>query len=48
VPRRARIFVAGASYHVYCRVARGERAFVDDAVAERFVATLETVKPSTV
>jgi REP element-mobilizing transposase RayT len=29
---------------VYCRAARGERPFVDDAVAEGFVATLETVK----
>jgi REP element-mobilizing transposase RayT len=44
VPRKPRLFVAGATYHVYCRAARGERPFVDDAVAEGFVATLETVK----
>jgi putative transposase len=44
VPRKPRVFVAGATYHVYCRVARGERPFADDAVAGAFVATLETVK----
>jgi REP element-mobilizing transposase RayT len=44
VPRKPRIFVAGAAYHVYCRVARGERPFVDEAVAGTFVATVEAVK----
>jgi REP element-mobilizing transposase RayT len=44
VPRKARIFVAGATYHVYCRVARGERPFAEEAVAGAFVATVETVK----
>jgi len=44
VPRKPRIFVAGGTYHVYCRVARGERPFVDEAVARGFVATLDTVK----
>jgi len=24
MPRRVRVFVSGALYHVYCRVARGE------------------------
>ena len=44
MPRTRRIFVAGAAYHVYCRVARGERPFVDEAVAGTFVATVEAVK----
>jgi putative transposase len=44
VPRTPRIFVAGATYHVYCRVARGERPFVDSAVAGTFVATVGAVK----
>jgi REP element-mobilizing transposase RayT len=44
MPRTPRIFVAGAAYHVYCRVARGERPFVDEAVAGTFVATVEAVK----
>ena len=25
VPRKPRVFVAGGTYHVHCRVARGER-----------------------
>ena len=29
MPRRARVFVSGAVYHVCCRVARGERVFPD-------------------
>jgi hypothetical protein len=27
MPRRPRVFVSGAVYHVYCRVARGEPVF---------------------
>lgn len=44
MPRKPRVFVAGGTYHVYCRVARGERPFVDETVAAAFVATLGTVK----
>lgn len=29
MPRRPRLFVPGAIYHVYCRVARGETVFDD-------------------
>ncbi len=44
MPRRPRIFVAGGTYHVYCRAARGERPFVDEAVADAFVSMLAVVK----
>jgi putative transposase len=44
VPRKPRIFVAGGTYHVYCRVARGERPFVDKTVAGAFVSMLADVK----
>ena len=44
VPRKPRIFVAGGTYHVYCRAARGERPFVDEAVAGLFVSMLGAVK----
>ena len=27
MPRKPRLFVSGATYHVYCRVARGEFVF---------------------
>jgi REP element-mobilizing transposase RayT len=44
MPRKPRIFVAGGTYHVYCRVARGERPFVDQTVAGTFVSILAAVK----
>jgi REP element-mobilizing transposase RayT len=37
VPRRARIFVPGGIYHVYCRVARGERVFAQSVAVARWV-----------
>lgn len=36
MPRRARLFVSGAIYHVYCRVARGEFVFDDEVEARQF------------
>ena len=47
MPRKPRIFVAGGTYHVYCRVARGERPFVNEAVAVTFVSTVEVVNIGT-
>jgi REP element-mobilizing transposase RayT len=44
MPRKPRVFVAGGTYHVYCRVARGERPFVNEAVAGTFVSTVAAVK----
>ncbi len=44
MPRKPRIFVAGGTYHVYCRVARGERPFVDEAIAGTFVSMVAAVK----
>ena len=44
MPRKPRIFVAGGTYHVCCRVVRGERPFVDEAVAGAFVSMLTAVK----
>ena len=35
--RKPRLFVSGATYHVYCRVARGEFVFDDPHEAEEFV-----------
>ena len=32
--RKPRLFVSGATYHVYCRVARGEFVFDDPHEAE--------------
>jgi REP element-mobilizing transposase RayT len=44
MPRRPRVFVDGATYHVYCRVARGEPVFRDQLEAGALVETLATVK----
>ena len=33
MPRRPRLFIPGAIYHVYCRVARGELVFDEPATA---------------
>ena len=37
MPRKPRLFVPDATYHVYCRVARGEFVFEDPFEAEAFV-----------
>jgi hypothetical protein len=34
MPRKTRLFVPGATYHVYCRVARGEFVFENPDNAE--------------
>lgn len=44
MPRRARVFVAGAIYHVYCRTARREPVFADSSEAAKFVEILRKVK----
>ncbi len=44
MPRRARVFVAGATYHVYCRTARGEAAFAEPAEAGALVEVIREVK----
>jgi REP element-mobilizing transposase RayT len=44
MPRKPRLFLPGAIYHVYCRVARGEFVFDDDFEAIEFVETLRRVK----
>lgn len=43
MPRKPRLFVSGATYHLYCRVARGEFAFDDPYEAEEFVETVRHV-----
>jgi len=43
VPRAGRVFFDGAVYHVYNRLARGERVFEADEAAERFVELLREV-----
>ena len=44
MPRHPRLFIPGATYHVYCRVARGEFVFDDDYEAQKFVETLREVR----
>ena len=44
MPRHPRLFIPGAIYHVYCRVARGEFVFDDEGEALEFVDTLCTVR----
>jgi REP element-mobilizing transposase RayT len=44
MPRHSRPFIPGATYHVYCRVARGEFVFDDDVEAIEFVETLREVR----
>jgi REP element-mobilizing transposase RayT len=41
--RKPRLFVPEATYHVYCRVARGEFVFDESCEAERFVETVRQV-----
>lgn len=43
MPRAERVFFDGAVYHVYNRLARGERVFAQDEAAERFVDLLREV-----
>jgi len=44
MPRRPRLFIPGGTYHVYCRVARGEFVFDETLEAEAFVATANNVR----
>jgi putative transposase len=44
MPRKPRVFVPGAAYHVYCRAARGERPFAEETVAARFVDSLAAIR----
>ena len=44
MPRRPRLFIPGAIYHVYCRVARGEFVFDDPLEAEAWVAAVREVR----
>lgn len=43
MPRHPRLFIPGACYHVYCRVARGEFVFDDSLEADEFVAAVQRV-----
>ena len=44
MPRHPRLFLSGATYHVYCRVARGEFVFDDDFEAQEFIEILRKVR----
>jgi len=44
MPRHPRLFIPGATYHVYCRVARGEFVFDDTNEAIEFVEVLREVR----
>ena len=44
MPRHPRLFVPGAIYHVYCRVARGDIVFDNDFEATEFVEVLRKVR----
>jgi REP element-mobilizing transposase RayT len=44
MPRKPRLFISEATYHVYSRVARGEFAFDDPYEAEEFVETVRRVR----
>ena len=44
MPRKPRLFLPGATYHVYCRVARGEFVFDDVNEAAEFVDTARRVR----
>jgi len=43
MPRKPRLFVPGAIYHVYCRVARGEIGFDDPSEADEFVRAVKQI-----
>jgi len=40
MPRHPRLFIPGATYHVYCRVARGGFIFDDDSEAIEFIGVV--------
>ena len=44
MPRRPRLFIPGAIYHVYCRVARGEFVFDDGREADELVEAVQEVR----
>ena len=44
MPRHPRLFIRGGTYHVDCRVARGEFVFDDDHEAVEYVETLREVR----
>jgi REP element-mobilizing transposase RayT len=44
MPRRPRVFVSGAMYHVYCRTLRAEPILTDREATEEFVEILRQVK----
>jgi REP element-mobilizing transposase RayT len=44
MPRKPRLFLPEATYHVYCRVARGEFVFDDDEEAIEFVDVAKRVR----
>lgn len=44
MPRSPRVFVEGGIYHVYNRVAHGERVFAEDAEAERLLDSMRVIK----
>lgn len=44
MPRHPRLFIPGATYHIYCRVARGEFVFDDHKEATEFVEVLSEVR----
>jgi REP element-mobilizing transposase RayT len=44
MPRKARLFIPHAIYHVYCRTARGERVFDCAEEAAHFVETVRWVR----
>ena len=44
MPRKPRLFVSGATYHVYCRVARGEFVFDDRKEAAEFIEIVREVR----
>ena len=41
MPRHPRLFIPGACYHVYCRVARGEFVFDDPLEADEFIDSID-------
>ncbi len=44
MPRKERLFIPGALYHVYCRTARGERVLSKETEAAAFLETLVAVR----
>lgn len=44
MPRKPRLFVPGATYHAYCRVARGEFVFDDPGEAAEFIDRAREVR----